>query len=142
MKIVIDIPKEYYDSIKEIPVEQSTADMLIIRTGTPLPKGHGRLIDADEAIKVLKSLGSRDYRREKGTIQDAIKMLSYDEYTSTIIEADNGNEKQVTGRWIRKMDVYRGGYVECSVCGTPYKCIEPKKMKTCMVCHARMEESE
>ena len=59
-----------------------------IKNGTPLPKGHDRLIDADEAIKVLKSLGSRDYRREKGTIQEAIKMLSYDEYTSTIIPAN------------------------------------------------------
>lgn len=58
----------------------------------PLPKCHGRLIDADEAIQVLKSLGNRDYRREKGTIQDAIKMLSYDEYTPTIIEADKGEE--------------------------------------------------
>ncbi len=51
MKLVIDIPEDYYKAIKEIPVEQSTADMLIIRNGTPLPKGHGRLIDADELIK-------------------------------------------------------------------------------------------
>ena len=58
----------------------------------PIPKCHGRLIDADEAIQVLKSLGNRDYRREKGTIQDAIKMLSYDEYTPTIIEADKRGE--------------------------------------------------
>lgn len=88
MELVIKIPEEYYKAIKEIPVEQSSADMLIIRTGTPLPKGHGRLIDADEAIKTLKSLGNRDYRREKGTIQEAVKMLDFDEYTPTIIEAD------------------------------------------------------
>lgn len=36
MKLVIDIPKEYYNAIKEIPDEQSTADMLIIKNGTPL----------------------------------------------------------------------------------------------------------
>lgn len=48
MELVIKIPEEYYKAIKEIPVEQSSADMLIIRTGTPLPKGHGRLVDADE----------------------------------------------------------------------------------------------
>jgi hypothetical protein len=48
MQIVIDIPEYYYKAIKEIPVEQSTADMMIIRKGTPLPRGHGRLIDADD----------------------------------------------------------------------------------------------
>lgn len=53
-----------------------------------LPKGHGRLIDADEAIETLQSLGNRNCRREKGTIQEAIKMLSFDDYTPTIIEAD------------------------------------------------------
>lgn len=40
MELVIKIPEEYYKAIKEIPVEQSSADMLIIRSGTPLPKGH------------------------------------------------------------------------------------------------------
>ena len=48
IELVVKIPEDYYKVIKEIPVEQSTADMLIIRFGTPLPKGHGRLIDADE----------------------------------------------------------------------------------------------
>ena len=38
MQIVIDIPEDYYKAIKEIPVEQSTADMMIIRNGTPQPK--------------------------------------------------------------------------------------------------------
>ena len=52
MKIVIDIPEDYYKAIKEIPVEQSTADMLIIRNGTPLPKGHGRLKDVDHYLKM------------------------------------------------------------------------------------------
>lgn len=46
---------------------------------------HGRLVDADDTIVLLRSLGSRDYRREKGTIQDAIKMLSSDLYTPTVI---------------------------------------------------------
>ncbi len=47
MKIVIDIPEEYYNAIKAIPDIQCTADMLIIKNGTPLPEHHGRLIDAD-----------------------------------------------------------------------------------------------
>lgn len=36
MKIVIDIPEEYYNAIKSIPDRQCDADMLIIKSGTPL----------------------------------------------------------------------------------------------------------
>lgn len=38
-------------------------------------------INRKKTLALLKSLGSRDYRREKGTIQDAIKMISSAEYT-------------------------------------------------------------
>lgn len=38
-------------------------------------------ISREQTLALLKSLGSRDYRREKGTIQDAIKMISSAEYT-------------------------------------------------------------
>ena len=43
-----------------------------------------RLIDANAAVELLRGLGSRDYRREKGTIMDAMKMLSYPDYTHTV----------------------------------------------------------
>ena len=38
-------------------------------------------IEREATIELLRSIGSRDYRREKGTIQDAIKMISFSEYT-------------------------------------------------------------
>lgn len=38
-------------------------------------------ISREQTLALLKSLGSRDYRREKGTIQDAIKMISSSAYT-------------------------------------------------------------
>ena len=38
-------------------------------------------IEREATIELLRSLGSRDYRREKGTIQEAIKMVSFSEYT-------------------------------------------------------------
>lgn len=38
-------------------------------------------IEREATIELLRSLGSRGYRREKGTIQEAIKMLSFPEYT-------------------------------------------------------------
>lgn len=38
-------------------------------------------IEREATVKLLRSLGSRDYRREKGTIQRAIKIVSFSEYT-------------------------------------------------------------
>lgn len=38
-------------------------------------------ISREKTLALLKSLGSRDYRREKGTIQDAIKMISSSAFT-------------------------------------------------------------
>lgn len=96
MKIIIDISEDLYNRIFDGEMALNTDDkweleesvrMSVIH-GKVLPKRHGRLIDADEAIKTLKSLGNRNYRKEKGTIQEAEKMLSFDEYTPTIIEAD------------------------------------------------------
>lgn len=78
MRIVIDISEDYYKAIKEIPVEQSTTDMMIIRNGTPLPKGHGRLIDAD----ALKDEWKEGFHRKM------VEALMDD--APTIIEADKG----------------------------------------------------
>lgn len=52
MKIVIDIPKEYYETLKEMSDETLSMDMAIIKHGTPLPEHHGRLIDADKIMRV------------------------------------------------------------------------------------------
>lgn len=54
MKVVIDIPEEYYNLLKSFDNKKCSMDMLLIRQGTPLPKGHGRLIDADELINDFK----------------------------------------------------------------------------------------
>lgn len=52
---------------------------------------HGDLIDRDEAVSVLKSIGSRDYRREKGTICDAIKMISHAQYVPVVVPAERSD---------------------------------------------------
>jgi hypothetical protein len=54
MQIVIDIPKEMMSYINEnefnaiSEAAYGSMAMLAIQNGTPLPKGHGRLIDADD----------------------------------------------------------------------------------------------
>ena len=85
MQIVIDIPEDYYKAIKEIPVEQSTADMIIIRYGTPLPKGHGRLIDANR----LRSI----YSINRANFNTVVGIQKWIDDAPTIIEADKESEE-------------------------------------------------
>lgn len=88
-----------------------------------------RLIDADATIELLRSLGSRDYRREKGTIADAMKMLSHSAYTPTI-EAEPVRH----GRWIISSDGY---YPYCWDCKARPK--GGNMTKYCPNCGARMD---
>lgn len=61
MKLVIDIDEMVYKFIKETPqtINRHLGKtmmlvhlMEVINQGTPLPKGHGRLIDADKTLEV------------------------------------------------------------------------------------------
>ena len=71
MQIVIDIPEEAYDFIKRTGYHtQSLYEA--IKNGTPLPQGHGRLIDADAVYD--------DFEKGEYDLEDAI------EYAQTIIE--------------------------------------------------------
>ena len=92
-------------------------------------------IEREATIELLRSLGSRDYRREKGTIQEAIKMVSFPEYTPS---ADVAPVRH--GRWIDK-----GKYAVCTECGgrsgTQYDGVEPIPLMTqfCPNCGAKMD---
>ena len=68
-------------------------------------------ISREKTLALLKSLGSRDYRREKGTIQDAIKMISSSAYTPAADVA-----QVVHGQW-KKVRESRSTW-ERSACGT------------------------
>ena len=70
MQVVINIPDEAYAVLKSKPVLDNIAES-IIANGTPLPKGHDRLVEARVVIKALFG---------KQTIDDV----------PTIIEADKG----------------------------------------------------
>lgn len=75
MQIVIDIPNSIYANLSKI-VNGSIASKRIldcVKNGTPLPKEHGRLIDADDIDNHI--IGHVDTRS-----------------CPTIIEADKENE--------------------------------------------------
>jgi hypothetical protein len=75
MQIVIDIPEDdYYDILQYVELKANTEfeNLMIsaIKDGTPLPKWHGRLIDAD-AIHGDSSWGLADRLEETPTIIEA-----------------------------------------------------------------------
>ena len=93
-------------------------------------------IEREATIELLRSLGSRDYRREKGTIQEAIKMVSFPEYTPS---ADVAPVRH--GRWI---DAYPDiepnpmfMYGICSECG--FEQGISKYLNYCPNCGAKMD---
>ena len=90
MKVVIDIDENVFTRLFDNGTEdyEIVNDDLFkiaksIRKGTPLPKGHGRLIDSD---KLISSFPNYD------GVSDVIKTINY---TDTIIEAD----KEVEEEW-------------------------------------------
>lgn len=58
MKIVIDIPEGMLDELRtcKFPIQDAYRLCAIIENGTPLPKGHGRLIDADELEELFREV--------------------------------------------------------------------------------------
>lgn len=67
MQIVIDIPEGIFNTIQAdemISREQLAILQMHILNGTPLPEGHGRLIDADELLKMTDG-----YKSELGRLK-------------------------------------------------------------------------
>ena len=56
MQIVIDIPYQKYKWIVNNPQTYTDEMHEAIRNGTPLPKNHGRLIDADELEELFREV--------------------------------------------------------------------------------------
>ena len=81
MQVVIDIPEDRYQAIKSARRVEYVVDTytvgIAIADGTPLPKGHGRLIDADVVV---------DGMEENYELCIAVND------TPTIIEADKENK--------------------------------------------------
>ena len=81
MKLVIDIPEEEYALCKkEWDTECLDTLMIAVKYGTPLPKGHGRLVDMSEVIvKLMQYFGGN---KTMGQCLDEVH---------TVIELDGGD---------------------------------------------------
>lgn len=88
-------------------------------------------IEREKTVELLRSLGNREYRREKGTIQEAIKMISFPEYTpaADVVPV-------VHGRWVDG---------KCSNCGVDiptddsHDAIFENECHFCYYCGAMMD---
>lgn len=87
MQIVIDIDEEDYENICKIGGLFLQKDIVdCFRKGTPLPKGHGRLIDADLLLEQI----NQDKREEFSKHQVWLLASVHNKRVQTTIEADKG----------------------------------------------------
>ena len=103
MKVVIDITEQDYQLACKYPDALISVYAHAIKKGTPLPKGHGRLIDADAFIERMKDASKRQKYKEVLigdclTVDDVFKAIIESLQNEglangdapTIIEADAG----------------------------------------------------
>lgn len=90
MQIVISIPDDVYDECKGGDVFYPDTGGIVwegVRNGTPLPKGHGRLIDADR----LRSM----YSINRANFNTVVGIQKWINDAPTIIEADKAESEEV-----------------------------------------------
>jgi hypothetical protein len=106
IELIVKIPKEKivieYGKVISIGRNNDKELADYIFAGTPLPKGHGRLIDADETLKAMDSWDKFGYschdmfRLTKDSEKDYVSYVHYADMVKavnnapTIIEADKG----------------------------------------------------
>ena len=110
MQIVIEIPSSIYEKmmvIKEKGTYEEEYLKQIILDGTPLPKGHGRLVDVDD-LDII-TVKTDDYSGNevidivlKEDIDDALTIIEADK-----TESEELNEKKNPSIRADKMDTCR-----------------------------------
>ena len=88
MQIVIDIPDGY--RLDKIENGSIAAQMILNATknGTPLPKGHGRLIDAEELTDRLEALSADEWNESVGASKGLDFAIEITDDAPTVLEAD------------------------------------------------------
>ena len=93
MKIVVDIKEDDFKKITQVGDDTINFGLLLelrkaIKIGTPLPKGHGRLIDEDKVRDLL-------YEQEYNYYTELDKVCDTIAEAPTIIEADEVNHVDI-----------------------------------------------
>ena len=86
IELVIKIPEEDFERCKKRFQMRIGIMGDAIANGTPLPKRHGRLIDADELLKHRYTVGTSNYCEYNVVDEEEIN------HAPTIIEADKEQE--------------------------------------------------
>ena len=93
MQIVIEIDDKLYNQIKYLePKADTMLDELMrsVQNGTPLPKGHGRLIDADELKRTME--------KDKRKALSFVDLTDFVWLAPTIIEGSDSDDKRRSKR--------------------------------------------
>ena len=93
MQIIIEIDEETYKDIKRGKIYSSYRDVpqesvVAIANGTPLPKGHGRLIEDTPELECELFTYTRYTGIDEAPYESAVKVI---DEAPTIIEADGGD---------------------------------------------------
>ena len=98
MQIVIDIPEENYNFVKRQVADGITNPLKVcIANGTPLPKGHGDLIDVNRKITVpIYDEQYEEWGEETLTVREAINRWSDEGITvkDIVISADKAESEE------------------------------------------------
>lgn len=86
MKMVIDIPEGMLDELRtcKFPIQEAYRLCVVIESGIPLPKGHGRLIDADKLQSRTRLYAPRENEgllMRYADLQDAPTIIDADKET-------------------------------------------------------------
>ena len=92
IELVIKLPQEKYNMIKRnmyCDINDVNVYKAIIKNGTPLPKGHGKIIDYGYVVDAIDDwINAEEYRYTNATDYLRKRVAN----TPTIIEADKESE--------------------------------------------------
>lgn len=154
MKVIIDIPESIIEHIKDGSFGARPDDKYLLAyaavEGTPLPKGHGDLIDRGKTVKrICEVAKSMNEKLGSPYIMAALFIQDNKEEFPTIIEADKEaktmqkEENELLQK--EKVAINNGKKSKlvgkCPKCGWESYIDENAKMiKHCLNCGAKMEE--
>jgi hypothetical protein len=94
IELIVKIPHSLYANLSKIQRGSIASKRILecVCNGTPLPKGHGRLIDADKLNRKKKYC----FQTESGAFPKSEWFIKADDLFSapTIIEADKGDTER------------------------------------------------